>query len=104
MAARAAARPFASPILDRVAQIAERQRTYPLPSGSENGVAERGRERRKCGFAHAGGWKIRLDEIRLNQHGCEGHAQGRIVVVVLLLDTALLEVDLQPHRGGKGVG
>src|SRR5258705_3978480 len=77
---------------------------YPLPSGSEDGVAERRRKRRKCGLAHAGGWKIRLDEIRLNQHGCEGHAQGRIIVVVLLLDTALLEADLQHHRGGKVVG
>src|SRR5262249_11534325 len=67
---------------DGVAQIAERHRPYPLAGGSEDGVAERGRERRKCGFAHAGGRKIRLDEIRLDQPGCEGHAQGRIIVVV----------------------
>ena len=89
--------------LDRVAQIAERQRTHPLTSRSEDGVGKRGRERREGGFAHAGGRKIRLDEIRLDQPGREGHAQGRIIVVVLLLDTALLDIDLQPHRGGKGI-
>jgi hypothetical protein len=37
----------------RVAQIAQRQAAHPLSGGGEDGVAQRGRQRREGGFTHA---------------------------------------------------
>src|SRR5216684_4860404 len=80
--------------------IADGQAPDPLPGRSEDGVAQRWRDRRHAGLAHAaerrveaGSDEMHPDVARRNVDACD-----LVVMEIALLDPAGLEADLRDER------